>query len=111
MWSLEQGLSVVRALQKHSRLFEYHVAIGGGVINNGKSDKDLDIYFLPMGGLPGNKRQHDPDGVLKFLEGIWGKSEPLSHGKEYGNDGFYKHAVKFYRRTQSSEQRIDCFIF
>lgn len=109
MWTLEQGLKVVRALQPHTRQFGYHLTIGGGVVNNGESEKDLDLYFLPMGGF--NKRlESKPDDMLAFLEQLWGKAETIR--KEYEDDDdkemLYKHAVKFSRKDK---QRIDCFIF
>jgi hypothetical protein len=48
MWTLDNGLALVRAIQPKIRQFNYHVAIGGGVVNRGFSTKDLDLYFLPM---------------------------------------------------------------
>lgn len=109
MWDLEGGVAVVRALQQPSRTYGYHVAIGGGVVNAGRSDKDLDLYFLPMGGFNKEKDVLNPDGLLTTLERFWGPAEKLS--KEYeGVVSTYKHAVKFVRNGTKA-QRIDCFIF
>jgi hypothetical protein len=117
MWDLEQALRVVRALQPVTREYNYHLAIGGGVVNNGESKKDLDLYFLPMGGFPGNEKPTNPDGLLKRLEKLWGASIPLQASLDTAKYGpsCYKHAVKFNRRwwnpSGATNQRIDCFIF
>lgn len=48
MWTLEDGLTLLRALQDDSRDYGYHLCIGGGVVNAGHSRKDLDLYFIPL---------------------------------------------------------------
>jgi hypothetical protein len=112
IWNLEQGLRVVRALQPSTRNYGYHLAIGGGVINKGQSDKDLDLYFLPMGGFNGEPKS-DSGGMLAFLESLWGGAKPLA-SLGANENGFYKHAVQFIRmggEERNIRQRIDCFIF
>ena len=118
MWTLEQGLTVVRALQEHIRTYGYHLTLGGGVINKGSSNKDLDLYFLPMG-CP-DRSPERPGDLLAFLEMLWGKSEDIrvTSGGEYGDEdsfdpnGLYQHAVKFNRQSKTgTKQRIDVFIY
>lgn len=91
MWTLDDGLAVVRSLQPLTRQFNYHLALGGGVLNNGSSDKDLDLYFLPLGYTKEEdnekrlaKIQENADNLLKFLESMWGKSEPIGNGGGVG---------------------------
>lgn len=48
MWALEDARQLVRDLNKMVRPFDFHVALGGGVINNGESRKDIDLYVLPV---------------------------------------------------------------
>lgn len=48
MWVLENALIVVRDIQAAARPYGYHVALGGGVLNTGKSHNDLDLYCMPM---------------------------------------------------------------
>jgi hypothetical protein len=116
MWQLDLALRVVRVLQSQTRQFGYHLTLGGGVLNKGESQKDLDLYFLPMGGFDG-KKKHDPDAMLKYLESLWGASKPLAQngGYEYEETSkFYKHAVQFTRwggAKRDVPQRVDCFIF
>ena len=48
MWTLDTALPVVRALQFKALQFGYHIALGGGVLNKGQSDRDLDIVVMPL---------------------------------------------------------------
>jgi hypothetical protein len=106
MWDLEGGLRLVRAIQPITRRFGYHVALGGGVLNTGESNKDLDLYFLPMGGFDVEQDKPQPDNMREYLSRLWGVGEDI--GKDYGNM-LYKHAVKFF--LASNKKRIDVFIF
>jgi hypothetical protein len=119
MWQLDNALNIVRILQPASRKFGYHLTLGGGVLNKGQSDKDLDLYFLPMGGFDDSKKS-DPDGMLRYLTRLWGTpsalAESLVDKARYGKatESFYKHAVQFNRWGGTDgqvRQRIDCFIF
>lgn len=44
---LPDALLLVRKLQAVAWPLNFHVALGGGVLNHGYSDKDVDIYVLP----------------------------------------------------------------
>lgn len=70
MWTLENALILIRELQKSIRRWNYHVTVGGGVLNKGRSDKDLDLYFIPF-----SEQGPDPKGLREFLK--------LSLGAEY----------------------------
>lgn len=73
---LSEGLHLVRALQPECRQFGYHLCLGGGVLNKGQSEKDLDLYFLPMGTEPTK-----PAELIQLLDRLWGKGTDLF--KEY----------------------------
>lgn len=107
MWTLDDGLATVRAVQTTTRHFHYHLAIGGGVVNRGESKKDLDLYFLPLD--DGNRRV--PADLLKHLEGLWGKSEPIGD-PDYGGGAETKvaSAYAFKVKFQVGGRRIDAFI-
>lgn len=66
-WRLDEALELIRALQSDVRKFGYHLCLGGGVLNTGKSDKDLDLYFLSLD----NQGPSDPDALIAHLENIW----------------------------------------
>jgi hypothetical protein len=102
MWTLEQGLEVVRLLQPHSREYNYHIALGGGVVNNGSSEKDLDVYCLPLD----NGSRMNPTGLLQYLSSIWGEWLPIQNEHYLGSHN-YSHKVKF---LGADGGRIDVFI-
>lgn len=73
-WTLEEALKLIRALQPDTRTFGYHLCMGGGVMNKGMSEKDLDLFFLPMCGggyIP------EPKAALVWLTQLWGDPEQI----------------------------------
>jgi hypothetical protein len=104
-WTLEQAREqLIAVLQPVSRTFGYHVCLGGGVLNNGFSSKDADIYFLPLEKeVPPN-----PAGVVKMLDAMWGEGGDIN-GMEYPlpPDSIY-HAKRKY--LNHPNYRVDVFI-
>lgn len=49
--TMDSALKVIRTMQPYVRQFNYHLALGGGVLNVGESDKDLDLYCIPFSEL------------------------------------------------------------
>jgi hypothetical protein len=78
IWTIEDALKTIRALQIGAVNFGYHICLGGGVLNHGSSKKDLDLYFLPYNN-PSFKE--DRPALIAWLEGMWGvgKSIVTSH--------------------------------
>lgn len=104
MWGWDESVALVRALQPFTRRFNYHLALGGGVLNTGASKKDLDLYFLSLD----NGKKNDLDGLIQALETVFGKSVSLT-GKRYGNaTSDYKAKVKF-EYGENPLRRIDAF--
>lgn len=79
-WSLDDALKLARALQPETRKYGYHLTVGGGVLNKGYSDKDLDLYFLPMHNEAVFPKV-SPSDLLDWLASMWGKYTSL--GDEY----------------------------
>ena len=46
-WTLEDGLDMARQLRRVAAGYGWHVAIGGGVVHRGWSNKDLDLVMFP----------------------------------------------------------------
>lgn len=131
VWNLEDSLKLIRSLQPETRRFNYHLCLGGGVLNKGESDKDLDLVFVPMD----NGKGSDPNGLLAFLKTLWGEAHPFSTPdgeaqansalgsifrnvwgvstptESYSDNPFettvYRHKLKFYF---DGSYRIDVFI-
>lgn len=74
-WTIDEGLKLIRALQPKVRTFGYHIALGGGVLNNGQSHKDLDLYFLPLDNP--DIAQENTHGLLGWLTTLWGEPQVI----------------------------------
>lgn len=64
VWTKFEARVLISYLQDWSRLFNYHVCLGGSVLNFESSEKDLDIYFLPLS----NGKKNKPIALLKQLQ-------------------------------------------
>jgi hypothetical protein len=77
-WTMDEALTLIRMLQPESRRFNFHLLLGGGVLNKGQSEKDLDLYFMPMAKKDEPESVPNPNGLKAFLENLWGSMEPFS---------------------------------
>lgn len=102
MWTMTDAREQVDLVQLPSRDYHYHVALGGGVLNNGNSWKDLDLYFLP---LDSDDADPDIEGLFNFLKGVWGCPVSLID-PSYADTSWYGAKLKF----TVGEKRIDVFI-
>lgn len=105
MWTLEESLDVVRSLQPVVKPLGYHVVIGGGVVNKGYSEKDLDLYFLPL-----DDNTRDGKAVVKHLNSIWGDWFPLGFTPESVNYPPCPTYVGGRFSYTPNNKRIDVFI-
>lgn len=69
-WTFKDAQTLIKGLQASVKPFGYHVCLGGSVLNDGSSRKDLDLFFLP---LDSGKPESSPEKLLTFLEEVWGK--------------------------------------
>ena len=97
-WTLEEGLRLVRALQPSTRQYGYHLALGGGVLNKGESEKDLDLYFLPLNNPKVAK--DNPEGLVKWLIGLWGDPEPIGANYEEEPENPIPPGPQAYKRPK-----------
>jgi len=111
MWTLDEALILVRRLQGFVRPTCYHLALGGGVLNNGRSDKDLDLYFIPF-----SERGPNPDGLRAILReelgaeyNLGGPSvRPQDVDKAYEQEPTWVNGRFTYRSADG--RRVDVFI-
>lgn len=109
-WTMRTALQLIRKLQPVTRDFKLHLCLGGGVLNKGRSDKDLDLFFLPLGG-----NTPDYEGMRKFLCTIWTESGPLfTNNPDYdrGKDATSKPGDQYRGGAYkfcSGRLRIDAF--
>jgi hypothetical protein len=116
-WYLADALLTIRQLQALVWPMGYHVALGGGVLNHGYSDKDLDLYVLPLGSV----LAQNPDDVLEALNKHFerigvsyeGDAESVqefekAHGVgSWDRNSYFAHSVCYFL---DSGKKIDVFI-
>lgn len=132
-WTIEDGLNLIRAIQPEARRFGYHIALGGGVLNNGISYKDIDLYFLPLENPAINGGKAEPKALAVWLTEMWGHPRVIndyagdevlnpideeeapakesifgSGVKRVRKSTTYRHKMKFFRGDDHT--RIDVFI-
>lgn len=47
LWTLEQGVEVCQRLERILSVDGFHCALGGSVLRDGESQKDLDVFIYP----------------------------------------------------------------
>ena len=104
MWTLAEAQTLIRDLQPKVHALDYHVTLGGGVLNSGASEKDLDLFFIPKNGYPSAPRK-----IVDLLCEEWGFPRSLRDSPDYQADYEY-HCQEMLMFRPRVTQRIDVFI-
>jgi len=56
-WTLDQGIEMVRQIERALASCGWHAALGGGVLHRGQSDHDLDVIVFPRQRIAETVRQ------------------------------------------------------
>jgi hypothetical protein len=103
VWLWADAMQVVRLLQEALWPLKYHVTLGGGVLNVGYSDKDLDIFVLPFN----NDTPADSGKLRSALESVLTYSRPIGQPDKYG----YVHEIHAAKDVWLFDgKRVDVFI-
>jgi hypothetical protein len=62
MWTLESGVAVTQALSPIAFGLGWNLHLGGGVLDHGRSEHDMDVLAMPRW-----QTQQDKDGLLERL--------------------------------------------
>lgn len=94
MWTLEESLILIRKLQPKVFLHGYNLCLGGSVLNQGSSTKDLDLYVMRQSLV----KQNDSGLISEFLE-----------------EGFLVRGAKYFKgievvKLYKGKSRIDLII-
>lgn len=90
MWTLDKAIKLVRDTQSTAFSFGYHICLGGGVLNKGNSEKDLDLYFIPLVGV------HESfDRLVQSLDIGWGIGEEFGYDNSYDKVSPYRISLRF----------------
>lgn len=107
VWTLDEALAQIRALQPVVRPLGFHLALAGGVLNKGESRKDLDVVVLPLAGFAEGVNP-DYDGLRLALWRTWGPMTDIGADipPEYEGPHPYRNKWKF----QNGGRRVDVFV-
>lgn len=100
LWTLQDGLTFIRAHQDTFKALNYHIGLAGGVVNNGRSDKDLDVTVMSMC----NQRPDDYSGLLALLRSTFACPGYTSY--TYGLSSKRELYIGSYKG-----KRIDFFVY
>jgi len=109
MWTLERGLDVARIIERKAIPAGYHCALGGSVMVNGFSMKDLDIIlYLHTDKNWETSVKMTPEDFVRSLEadGFVPISLDRRNDPPSASDGHYKQVI----RTKLGDKQVD-FIF
>lgn len=107
MWTLEQAVNVVQAIEPSVRKLGYHTCLGGGVLHKGSSDKDIDLFFLKLHTDGGTTRD-----IVMLLQAQWGEIASFFDDAEMVADyAAHTHPVAAVMgKIEFAGKRIDVFI-
>lgn len=106
MWTLAQGLAVVRMIEPRIRQLDHHTILGGSVLHKGLSAKDLDIFISPLEGY-----RSRGDEVYNYLTSFFGPLRSIRDAPDYGPEqGPHWWAGAWTVKYGEEEKRIDLFL-
>jgi len=109
MWTRDEAVLLCQDVREVALKHNYHVALGGSCLHVGHSQKDTDIYFLPMHGIG----KPNLEGLLGALDLFWGYAENISKltelNSEYPPEPGYIAAKKVQWKLDPSK-RIDFWV-
>lgn len=109
MWTLQEAQILINGLQPKLRKVDYHVTLGGGVLNNGFSPNDLDLYFLPLedeSTHPDDRKHPQYHSVMEILHDHFGVTG--NYMEDYENlRTSYKVKLTYHLKNG---KKIDAFV-
>jgi hypothetical protein len=100
MWEVVGAIALIQSIQPEIKPLGYHVALAGGVLNTGRSDKDLDLVFVPLT----NAKRPALGELCNYFYKRWGAPQ------ENCTDPEPCMALRFQASYMRGTQRIDVFV-
>lgn len=108
IWNLQLALEHIRLMQPQLRAMGWHVCLGGGVLNVGFSDNDLDLYFIPL-----ESDDDEPSGNIGELEEYlltrWGAAS-VNSDYDSKESSYRKKLIFGLTLGKKIPRRVDVFI-
>lgn len=100
MWTLIEALLLIRKIQPEIHAMKYHVCLAGGVLNNGQSDKDVDLVFLPIT----NEEIPELSDLCGWFDKTWGMAQ------DNCTDPDPAKSLRYQASYIHNDKRIDVFV-
>lgn len=109
-WTIEEGLALVRKHQQAAFERGYNLSLGGGVLNTGESEHDLDIVCAPANGQASTTRDTYAN-FIAWLRSINGPSRDNKQGVATpASGGWWNHTMRKYAFSDEHGRKIDWFV-
>jgi hypothetical protein len=108
-WTSAKATEVIKIIKDELWEDGYHIAIGGGLAWRGRSEKDLDLFVLPLFSIGNARHRAHPTTALARLEARWGKAQPFSSslGEMFNDQDYLGWTVGMFDTPYG---RIDVFV-
>lgn len=109
MWTLNEARLFINEIQSKLLAKNYHVVLGGSVLNDGQSENDLDLYFLPLedeSKHPDDRRIFNYISVMEIMHEVTGHYG--NHMEDYENLRSTYECKLMYKTKDG--KKIDAFI-
>jgi len=100
-WTINEAVKLVREMEDVVHSLGWHTALTGSVLQEGRSDNDLDIIFYPYKTA---LCQTSPVRVLSELRSYLNITAVSLRTQKHGDD-----TKMVYRTLTDDDRRIDCF--
>lgn len=105
LWTIEEGVELIRSLRQRAHDAGFALALTGGVLMRGASDKDLDVIAYPL-----NRNSYSKRNLFAML--VTAGWRRVLDSREV-RDGWHRHGStdsKHVERWSFNDKRIDLFI-
>lgn len=104
-WTLEEAQKLIAELEPQVRELDYHTLLGGGVLHDGRSENDLDIWFMPLNGYESNT-----GAIYDLMVRTFGVGSVRSLRDSPDYDAGEPWHIKEAWKTMYCGKRIDLFV-
>jgi hypothetical protein len=100
-WTIDEALNLIREIEPEVKRSSFcFLALCGGVLRNGKSEKDLDIFIIPMN----SDSAADVVGAIALIGSRLGVEFRQMNAAKYNGQKFIP--IQFYG-AEWNEKRIE----
>jgi hypothetical protein len=110
LWTLDEGLALLRELEPHLFTLGFNIALGGGLATRGSSNHDVDFFITPanvpkvrQAGAPFDT--HDREHYIDLIAWL-----SLHESLRYVACGWWNKVMRKVEMRDANNRKIDFFI-